>query len=54
MREPTPRAEEGFIRVNFDPVLVRLLREVKYLLLLDIRVPERATLLYQKVNIYRT
>jgi hypothetical protein len=32
----------GFIRVNFDPVLVRLLREVKYLLLMDIEVPERA------------
>jgi dynein heavy chain len=35
-REETPLAEEGFVRVNFDPVLVRLLREVKYLLLLDI------------------
>lgn len=39
-REATPLAEEGFVRVNFDPVLVRLLREVKYLLLLDIEVPE--------------
>lgn len=53
-REETPLAEEGFIRVNFDPVLVRLLREVKYLLLLNIEVPERASLLYKKVNIYRT
>jgi dynein heavy chain len=44
----------GFIRVNFDPVLVRLLREVKYLLLMDIEVPERAQLLFKKVNIYRT
>jgi len=41
-REPTPLAEEGFIRVNFDPILVRILREVKYLLLMDIEVPERA------------
>jgi dynein heavy chain len=41
-REATPLAEEGFVRVNFDPILVRLLREVKYLLLLDIDVPERA------------
>jgi dynein heavy chain len=47
-------AEEGFIRVNFDPVLVRLLREVRYLQLLDIEVPERATQLYSKVNLYRT
>ena len=37
---------EGFLKVNFDPVLVRLLREVKYLLLLDIKVPERAQALY--------
>lgn len=53
-REDTPLAEEGFVRVNFDPVLVRLLREVKYLLLLDIEVPERASLLYKKVDVYRT
>jgi dynein heavy chain len=47
-------AVEGFLKVNFDPVLVRLLREVKYLLLLDIKVPERASNLYQKVNVYRS
>lgn len=35
-REPTPIAEEGFVRVNFDPTLERLLREVKYLKNLDI------------------
>lgn len=29
-------SEEGFLKVNFDPVLVRLLREVKYLKLQDI------------------
>jgi len=34
-REATPIAEEGFVRVNFDPTLEALLREVKYLLLLD-------------------
>lgn len=53
-REATPVAEEGFVRVNFDPTLERLLREVKYLLLLDIEVPERATLLYKKADVYRT
>jgi len=47
-------ADEGFLRVNFDPVLVRLLREVKYLSLMDIDVPERASALYAKVNVYRT
>jgi len=35
-------------------VLKCLLREVKYLKLLDITVPEKASLLYSKVNIYRT
>jgi dynein heavy chain len=53
-REETELAEEGFIRVNFDPILVRLLREVKYLKLLDIEVPERASHLYAKVDLYRT
>jgi len=42
------------VNVNFDPVLTRMLREVKYLLLLDIDVPERASLLFDKVNVYRT
>lgn len=53
-REETELAEEGFIRVNFDPILVRLLREVKYLKLLNIEVPERASTLYAKVDMYRT
>lgn len=53
-REETSAAEEGFVRVNFDPILVKLLREVKYLLQQDIQVPEKASLLYKKVNIYRT
>ena len=35
-------------------MLVRVLREVKYLLLLDIEVPERAQLLFKKVDVYRT
>ncbi len=54
VREETPIAPEGFLRVNFDPVLVRLLREVKYLQLLDHTVPERAAILYKKVNVYRS
>lgn len=52
--EDTDVAVEGFMRVNFDPVLVRLLREVKYLQLIDIEVPQRANDLYAKVNVYRT
>ena len=51
--EETDCAEEGFRRVNFDPVLKALLREVKYLLLLDIEVPQTAQNLYERVDIYR-
>lgn len=40
--------------MNFDPTLTRLLREVKYLKLMDIDVPERADILFNKVNVYRT
>lgn len=45
---------ESFLKVNFDPVLIRLLREVKYLLLINIKVPERAQALFEKADIYRT
>ena len=54
VREETDAAPEGFVRVNFDPILTALLREVKYLQLLDIKVPERATTLFEKVDIYRS
>ena len=50
-------SEEGdeiLLVVNFDNMLVRLLREVKYLRLLDYDVPEKAQRLYDKVDTYRT
>jgi dynein heavy chain len=34
--------ENGLLKVNFDPALVRVLREVKYFQLLDLTVPESA------------
>ena len=40
--------------VNFDNKLVELLREVKYLRLLNYQVPEKAQKLYDRVDIYRT
>ena len=52
--DPTPEIAEGYVRVNFDPTLIRLLREVKYLQLLDIEVPLKASNLYKNVNTYRT
>jgi dynein heavy chain, axonemal len=42
------------LSVNFDQALVRLLREVKYALLLNIVVQERALSIYQRAEIYRT
>ena len=51
------RREEGgehpFLRVNFDPALVCLLREVKYFLMLKIEVPESAMQIFQKNETYR-
>ena len=54
VREETDLAPEGFVKVNFDPILTRLLREVRYLQLLDIKVPERAKNLFKNVAIYRS
>jgi dynein heavy chain len=53
VREETELAEEGFVRVNFDPILKALLREVKYILVLDLDVPPTAQNLYTRVDIYR-
>jgi len=51
------RREEGgehaFLRVNFDPALICLLREVKYFLMLDIQVPEEATKIFEKNETFR-
>jgi len=42
-----------FLRVNFDPELVCLLREVKYFMLLNIQVPESAMQIYSKAETFR-
>ena len=54
VREENDIAPEGHVRVNFDPILTALLREVKYLQLLDIKVPETAKKLFDKVDVYRS
>ena len=41
------------MKVNFDPILVRLLREVKYLKQLNSTVPETAEKLFEKADTYR-
>ena len=46
-------ASTGLLYVNFDGGLVKLLREVKYFLLLHISVPSTALLIYDKAELYR-
>ena len=41
------------IKVNFDPMLVRLLREIKYFILLGVEVPEAAMKIYSKAEYFR-
>ena len=53
VREATEIAVEGFVRVNFANELRAILREVKYLQLLDFPIPETALKLFAKVETYR-
>jgi dynein heavy chain len=43
----------GLLKVNFDPALVRMLREVRYFLLFGLQVPETALEIYQRADVYR-
>ena len=43
----------SLLSVNFDPALVKLLREVKYFLLLGLTVPDSALEIYKQVEIFR-
>jgi len=47
------RDEDDLLKVNFDPDLIRMLREIKYFKLLDIPVPETADTIYQSNDKYR-
>jgi len=49
----TDEDQSQYIRVNFDPALVCLLREVKYFVILKISVPESASQVYQKAETFR-
>ena len=46
-------SETRYIKVNFDPALVRLLREVKYFVSLGLKVPKNARDLYDKYEVFR-
>jgi dynein heavy chain len=44
----------GTLHVNFDPALVRMLREVGYFLKLDLDVPDTAMAIFKKAETFRT
>jgi len=52
-REETEIAVEGFVRLNFANELRAILREVKYLQLIDFPIPATAQKLFEKVETYR-
>ena len=52
-REYIEKNQHSLLYVNFDPILVKLLREVKYFLLLGLEVPNTAMEIYQRVEIFR-
>ena len=45
---------KDLLKVNFDPVLVKLLREVKYFLLINMQVPQAAQKIFTDQEVYRT
>ena len=45
--------ENAHLRVNFDPGLVKLLRETRYFLLLGLQVPDTAIDIYRNVETFR-
>jgi len=51
--DPNDKHSVSLLHVNFDSVLVKLLREVKYFLLLGLEVPTIAMEIYQRVEIFR-
>merc|ERR1711865_933740 len=57
LKNPLLRSEtEGahpLLYVNFDPLLVRLLREVKYFLLLGFEAPQAALEIYEHAETFR-
>lgn len=52
-KEGESEIEAQLLAVNFDPALVRLLREVKYFLLLGLEVPATALEIYKKAETFR-
>ena len=53
MRLLRRQEKSGLLKVNFDPALVRLLREVRFFLIFDIEVPPAALEMFSRVATYR-
>eukprot|EP00928_Gymnodinium_smaydae_P023763 TRINITY_DN1947_c0_g1_i2.p1 TRINITY_DN1947_c0_g1~~TRINITY_DN1947_c0_g1_i2.p1 ORF type:complete len:4562 (+),score=1174.36 TRINITY_DN1947_c0_g1_i2:66-13751(+) len=53
MRLLRRQEKSGLLKVNFDPALVRLLREVRFFLIFDIQVPEAALEMFNRSATYR-
>lgn len=47
------RKDDNMLCVNFDNDLVKLLREIRYLQLIDMHVPETGLTIYKNVDIFR-
>lgn len=45
--------KSGLLKVNFDPALVRLLREVRYFKLFGLDVPPAALEIFERADVYR-
>ncbi|CAK0838245.1 unnamed protein product [Prorocentrum cordatum] len=43
----------GLLKVNFDPMMVSMLREIRFFLIFDIPVPEEAIKIYERASVYR-
>ena len=52
-RDRSDSSPVTLLHVNFDPVLVQLLREVKYFLLLGLQVPATAMNIFEKAELFR-
>jgi dynein heavy chain len=53
MRLLRKQEKTGLLKVNFDPALVRLLREVRFFLIFGIEVPDEALEMYTRSATYR-
>ncbi|KAJ3051836.1 hypothetical protein HK097_007152 [Rhizophlyctis rosea] len=53
LNKPLLVREKGLLRVNFDPKVVALLREVRYFEALQVKPPEAAANIYAKAEVFR-